>query len=99
VTAWARINADGTLRASSAGISVSKTFTGSYTVALPIDSNVCAVLSDVDGGGYLKPEAGIRTITHPSLPFILVYTWEGRTIDVNGNPPWQDMDFSIVVIC
>ena len=101
VSAWARINADGTIRASSAGIAVAKTFTGSYFLTLPFSANACAVLANIDGGGYLKPEAGIRSITHPNLalPIILVYTWEGRTIDINGNPPWQDMDFSIVVIC
>jgi hypothetical protein len=50
VTAWARVNADGTIRAGSAGVSVAKTFTGSYIVTLPVDANVCAVLADTARG-------------------------------------------------
>jgi hypothetical protein len=96
---WARVNADATIRAGSAGISVAKTFTGSYIVTVPIDANVCAVFADIDGGQYVKPQAGIRTLTHPTLPIILVYTWEGHDVDINGIPPWRDMDFSIAVIC
>jgi hypothetical protein len=30
---------------------------------------------------------------------ILIYTWEGITVDINGVPPWRDMDFSFIVIC
>ena len=59
----------------------------------------CAVLADIDGGQYVKPHAGIRALTHPEIPIILVYTWEGLTLDGFGNPPYRDMDFSIAVIC